>query len=393
MLRNWSRQAAEEAGASSFAASSRWIMGFKKRHDIVSRKVTGWSDSSKNRQLQEIEASRRRFIQEYSDLRYYYPRHLVWNFDQSGFNYEISNERTLSFRGDRNVVLDLESRNKNTHSYTIQATISRAGTLIGKLLLCLREPGDSFGPRVLEAVDRQVQELGNVRVIASRSGKMTRDRIEDWIEEDLLPEINRTMQPHDGETIIGSQASSGSCGIDHLAGPSWASSGEAMNEEQRAIIAIRNSSSAYVPRPDLLLLADSWGGHSNVELVRDLRMRRVQMLEIPRHTTCDLQPLDVGFFRQHKKFVKRIFEAAIYANLLKNVTSREGIINMQGLVWNQFSSPRYRDMILWAWRHTDEDFSSEELSNGSPPFLVQDIAANVTRSVLNTHRRHDPCHI
>lgn len=109
---------------------------------------------------------------------------------------------------------------------------------------------------------------------------------------------------------------------------------------------MRNSSTTYVARPDLLVLADVWGAHSSQSIADHLAHNRVRLLQIPRHTTGDIQPLDVGYFRQHKKFLKRVTEEAIYQDRIANVTSRDGIINVQGLIYNQLSASAYRDMLL-----------------------------------------------
>lgn len=70
----------------------------------------------------------------------------IWNFDQTGFNYEPANLRTLSFKGEWDTILMINSRNKHTHSYTSQPMISRDGKLFPKLLLVTQEPDNGFGP-------------------------------------------------------------------------------------------------------------------------------------------------------------------------------------------------------------------------------------------------------
>lgn len=76
----------------------------------------------------------------------------VWNFDQTGFNYEPANLRTLSFKGERDTNILLDSRNKNTHSYTVQPMLSRDGRLFGKFLIVLQEREGSFGPKIATQV-------------------------------------------------------------------------------------------------------------------------------------------------------------------------------------------------------------------------------------------------
>ena len=381
MIKKWGLEVADRLGAFEFKAGHTWIQNIKKRHGIASRKVTKYSSRAENEQQEETQRSQERFLEEYGRIRHLFPRRLVWNFDQSSFKYEVSNERTLSFVGERDTVLNLDSRNKNTHSYTVQATISRSGHLIGRLLLCMQEDQDSFGPRVQRQVDELVEQYGNIMVYASRSGKMTRSLINRWLEEELIPNMNRAMRANDGETVIGSQNSSTSrqCLINDGAGPSWANSTEELDDEQRSILKIRNSSNTYVARPDLLLLADSWGGHSSDSIIQELAERRIQMFQIPKHTTGYLQPCDVGLFRQHKRFRKLISEEASSNNLTREIMTRAGIINFQSLIWNQLQAPAYRDLLLWSWRHTDPEFSNDELQNGAPPAVVNDINFNFER--------------
>lgn len=54
-------------------------------------------------------------------------------------------------------------------------------------------------------------------------------------------------------------------------------------------------------------------------------------------------------------------------------------MNMHGLIWNQLNSPVYRDMLLWSWRHTDPAFDNDELENGYPPRMVEDIQFDLGR--------------
>ena len=84
--------------------------------------------------------------------------------------------------------------------------------------------------------------------------------------------------------------------------------------------------------PRAMLLTDMWGGHSNRQMRAILLESDIYNLEIPRHTTGDLQPLDVGFFRQYKILLKRLTQAAIDESHLDDITSRSGIINMNSLV-------------------------------------------------------------
>lgn len=380
LIRRWAQDAAASINATSFTASNGWLSNFKNRHNLVSRKVTKYISRAEQANEDRIEENLLHFREQYSALRDIYPPHLIMNMDQSNFNYEISNLRTIARRGDRDIVLELDSRNRNTHSYTVQPLITRDGNIAGRLLICLQEDSGRFGPRVEQQVRRLEQTFGNIRVVASKSGKMSAELIEKWADELLVPAYKQRMRECDGETLTQSSQTSTVCRDDEV-GPSWAlQPDDQLTEEQRAILRIRNASHTYIRRPDLLLLVDSWGGHSSERLEGYLRERRVHTLKIPPHTTGELQPLDVNFFRQYKKFVKRIVEEALYQGMIGNVTSREGVIRMHSLIWDQFSSPSYHDMIRYAWRNTDPLFSNDELVDGPPPRMVSDIQFNLNSS-------------
>ena len=124
--------------------------------------------------------------------------------------------------------------------------------------------------------------------------------------------------------------------------------------------------------PYALLLADSWGGHSGARINDEMRIAGMKPLTIPPHTTGELQPLDVGFFLQLKKFIRRITEEALVDDRVGEISSREGILNLMSLIYNQLQSPAYRDLLRYAWRHTDPAFNETEVSN-VPPATVQSI--------------------
>lgn len=274
--------------------------------------------------------------------------------------------RSLARRGTRDHVIAIDSANKNRHSYTIQPILGRDGRLRGKLLICFYEGKEAFGVDVDKKVKALEREVKNVRAFASKAGKMSRNSSMEWLDRVLVPEIAR-LSAADAESI-----SSQDSQRTELAGPSWASNPPASwTPEQHRIMELRNSNNHS--SPGVLLLLDSWGGHSSESLVRDFDSRNIFVLRIPPRTTDELQPQDVQLFRQVKIFVKRITEAASYEGILRNLTDRYGIMRMQSLIWNQFRAPIYRDMLLWSWRHTDPDFDPDELEHSPPPDMVINI--------------------
>lgn len=372
-LKQWGFDRADELNASGFKASQNWLTWTKRNNDLVGRKVTDLASRSDQINAPRIAQSRLDFAEDYGFVSQFFPHHRIINVDQSGHRYEISNLRSLARRGSRDHVLSIDDVNKNTHSYTIQPMLGRDGRLRGKLLICFREtqsrnrPQDTFGERVAQRVEALERELGNVVAYASKSGKMSRRLTDRWIDEIVTPEIAR-LEDNDSESL-----SSQDSQATERAGPSWSfDPPETWTAEQRRIMELKNTTSTP-RRPGVLLLLDSWGGHSSDDLADKLIDRNIFVLKIPRRTTADLQPLDVQVFRQYKIFVKRIIEASSYEGTIRNLTDRYGIMRMHSLIWNQLQAPVYRDMLLWAWRKTDPDFTGDELENDPPPRMTLDI--------------------
>lgn len=206
-----------------------------------------------------------------------------------------------------------------------------------------------------------------------------------WVDEVLVPEIERinaTDHVDSQETELYSQETELESQETEVAGPSWASNPpETLTSEQRRILEQRKLARGDPTRPKILLLANSWGGHSSDQHAEDLLARGIFELRIPKHTTARLQPLDVQVFRQYKIFVKRITEAASHLGIVQQVIDRYGIIRMHSVIWDQLHAPVYRDMLLWAWRNTDPDFSEDELTYGAPPRMVLDVQFGFNRTI------------
>lgn len=103
--------------------------------------------------------------------------------------------------------------------------------------------------------------------VASRSGKMSRRLTLEWVSRVLEPEIPR-LESEDSESIA-SQDSQAT----EIAGPSWSfNPPSTWTPEQHRIMSLRNATAAH-RRPGVLLLIDSWGGHSSDSLHRARRTR------------------------------------------------------------------------------------------------------------------------
>lgn len=65
-----------------------------------------------------------------------------------------------------------------------------------------------------------------------------------------------------------------------------------------------------------------------VSLLEVLRENGVDFMQIPPGTLSDLQPCDIEISRQWKYLAQRITMQAHYDQKIRQVTSRDGILNM-----------------------------------------------------------------
>lgn len=343
MIQQWAVEHARSLGNMNFRASLSWLNLFKKRDKIVSRKINKVTSRAKEANAEKIESSKFAFLDYFERQRIRFHDRLIFNFDQSGFEYEMSAERTLSWQGERDTMALADQANKATHSYTIQPTVSRDGRMLGKLLICMQEPTGRFGPRTSLLVREAEAKFKNVRVFASKSGKMSAALMRQWVEEELIPPI-KELATND---------------------PPPAQCEEPIGEPEPSCSYTQRVETGV--RPTALVLADSWGGNLNQGVQDILTAGGVQFLQIPAGTTDQLQPCDMEIFRQWKYFLRRLTMQGHYDGLLNELTSRIGVINVQSLIFNQFSALSYRDLIKFSWRHADRSFSTSELSSGEEP--------------------------
>lgn len=92
-----------------------------------------------------------------------------------------------SHQEERQTFVSTKNPSKCTHSYTAQYTVSLDGSLLPKVFLCLQESKDEFGPMVKVRVERLAEELGNVHVICSKSGKLTTRLYMEYLTSVLKP--------------------------------------------------------------------------------------------------------------------------------------------------------------------------------------------------------------
>lgn len=374
-IRRWGMELANDYNISRqfFRASPTWLYKLKKTGRIGSRKVTEYISRSENNQQDIIDCRIDQFLSDYERISPHFSRRLIINMDQTGFDYEITNQRTLSYIGERDTRLNVDQKNKISHSFTAQPMITRDGKTFGKLLLVLQEntKNETFGPRILPQVQELERRYGDIRVYASKSGKLSANLIRDWIHEVFKPAVRATLTSIDTDTDLGSELETMSMDDEAFEDPPLRQ--EPLDERLCFPVLARRRPSKCYKKPHTLLLADAWAGQTRALEEEEDSSRGIEYLEIPKLTTKYIQPLDMGFNLQYKKFVKRIFEAALDPESgvpIGEITSRSGVINTHSLVWNQFASENYTDLIRYAWHNTDTHWSADELSRPPPPRTV-----------------------
>lgn len=289
-IKRWALVKKSEVKIPWFKASHRWIQLFKKKHHIVSRKITKFVTTSSIQKVKDQGQKKENFVNEVKNLIRVHGAQNVYNSDQSGFNLEIHSGCTLCYKGVKKVENIVQSVHSTTHgiSYTIQPTISTEGKLMSPLYIVLKESKGQFGPRVVQTLFRP----RNIYLEASASGKLSKELLQTWIENVFLVHSNNAP----------------------------------------------------------ILLLDSWSGQCektvNEAIPND---RSVVLKTIPEGTTGQIQPLDVYGFRLWKNFIRKLSDITLLMDYDVNLHERNNIIKIQSLTHNQFSSPRFQNVFKYAW--------------------------------------------
>lgn len=287
-IRRWALEEARKLQVSGFTASHSWLQEFKRKNKIVSRKITRFVTMKQQMNKEEIENRGVVFLQKFEqEIGSKFGAHEIFNTDQSGYQYEMHGQRTLSFEGEKDTSALARSSASLSHSYTIQPLINMAGTLMPRLMIVLQEKDGTFGPRVRESLP----QLPGVFVTCSRSGKVEKNILREWTRLCLTPCVDTKA----------------------------------------------------------CLVVDSFSSHKATELFR-IPGKEVTVRILPEGSTSFLQPLDVYFFHQWKDFAKRFSERVILDALPVNLHERKTIITLHGLIWNQFRAPIFNNMIRFAWK-------------------------------------------
>ena len=142
-------------------------------------------------------------------------------------------------------------------------------------------------------------------------------------------------------------------------------------------------------RSKVLLLVDAWKPNEDDALSDQCKPDDVQLIKglIPARCTGMIQPLDVHFFRMYKSFVRYVSVTDTVINETEiNLWHRDRFLALQSFVPYQFSAPRFRNMIRYAFYkagYTDEepgswvsphDYCFNDISVGEECFVCGDLA-------------------
>ena len=128
-----------------FQASIAWLLEFKKRHGICSRKITNIVTKSEINYFDDIKKSEEEFLQKFHQFSGKYLPKQILNTDQVGIEKELHSTCTLSIHDEKKTFRSVLSKNATTQSCTVQPTISLDGKLVGPMFLCLQEPNGRMG--------------------------------------------------------------------------------------------------------------------------------------------------------------------------------------------------------------------------------------------------------
>jgi len=275
-----------------FDAGHTWISKFKKRHNIVKRKIVSFSSSSVESEADLVEQTNFFVQKAREEMRKYSPQFVV-NSDQSGIQRMMPSKTTLESKGTQKVLAKITNESGLTHSYTIQTAMSMV-KLLPKIYVVCQESNEGanigqFGP----GVTKTIFTAPNLVTSCSPSGKCMKFHVTDFNERVLKQ-----------------------C-MDH----------------------------------DFLYLLDSWTPHKDNKLFQCFNRDTVQCnrMIIPPGCTGRCQPKDVGFFRVLKSIVRRFYDAMPSFDSSIKMHQRNNYLKMLSLIHHQLCSPKFHSFIKYAW--------------------------------------------
>lgn len=293
-IERWSLEIASGIGLTNFKASASFILRFKRRHGITSRRIQKFVSIRHMASLEARERAAALFaqdVQQLVDEEEIQPEY-IFNADQTGIPYGIVSNRTLSIKGEKSTFCRLHSVHASKHSFTAMFLITASGKLCDRTLLCLQEREGRFPPVMKPALIRP----SNVTLTCTRSGLFTGSIYKYWVEEVLSKELP---------------------------------------------IAEKS-----------LLIVYSWSPHTQESNYCALEGYDVVRKIIPPNTTSFAQPLDILFNRQVKTLLKYISKEI--RNLTNNTAfmnyQRNSVILIVSLAQFQLSAPVFEPLIRYCFR-------------------------------------------
>lgn len=153
----------------NFEALNRWVIRFKKRYNIVRRKVTRIVSKSQRVPEEQAKNVAQDFVSLHRPLLNQYGAKNTFNADESGFKYEMFSMQTQAFKGAKVVKGQVQSSSATTHNYTIFPFIRADDQLMSPLFIVLQEKGGEFGPNAKRTLGETSNH--NVYVGCTTSGK------------------------------------------------------------------------------------------------------------------------------------------------------------------------------------------------------------------------------
>lgn len=281
-----------------FCASPIWVARFKQKFNIVSLKITHRVSRTFSSDEEKLKESALDFVLQIKGtiLEHNLSHSVVFNFDQSRFEKEAHRGRTLGYKGCGKVLALAGSKSALTHSNMIFPGISMSGELLAPMYVLVSEASGHFP----ETYVHHFQVPPNLKVFASKSPNMTKQDLGNFLQTCFWPSVLPILKR------------------------------EGTNS--------------------LLLLVDSWSSNKDGKFYDERVPAGVDFRceLIPPRTTGLIQPLDVGFFRTYKNFVKHITDSLVISGTI-NIWSRENWLKLQSFAHFTFSAPRFREFIKYAF--------------------------------------------
>ena len=110
---------------------------------------------------------------------------------------------------------------------------------------------------------------------------------------------------------------------------------------------IQNVLQLIVGNDKVLLLLDTWGGHTDQQLYSKMKHLRLEF--IPKKTTAMIQPLDITFNCQYKHIVRTTYDHVHLYDIDCNLSQRNTVIKLTSLCCNQMCSKKFIPMHRYSW--------------------------------------------